>query len=106
MTIRFEKFTQKCQNAIQRSVELATELGHQNIEAEHLIYAFIKLDGSMFSSFLGRFNIPVETVLSRLEAEFGKKPSVEGGAPPVLSNEASKILIDAQKIADGMKDDF
>ena len=106
MTIRFEKFTQKCQEAIQRSVELAAELGHQQVEAEHLIYAFMKLDASMFVSFLGRFNITAEAVLSQLEAELGRKPKVEGGSPPALSNEASKILTEAQKAAALMKDDF
>ncbi|MBN1870392.1 MAG: ATP-dependent chaperone ClpB [Candidatus Omnitrophica bacterium] len=104
--MRFEKFTQKCQEAVQRSVDLAAELGHQRIEVEHLIYAFMKLDGSMFSSFLKRFNIPVEEILGQLEAGLEKKPNVEGGSAPALSNEANKILTDAQKIAADMKDDF
>jgi ATP-dependent Clp protease ATP-binding subunit ClpB len=106
MAIRFEKFTQKCQDAIQRSVELAAELGHQRIEAEHLIYAFMKLDGSMFSSFLGRFHISSAALLTALEGEFEKKPRVEGGSPPVFSPKVNNILMKAQKIASEMKDDF
>jgi len=106
MAIRFEKFTQKNQEAIQRSLEMAAELGHQQIETEHLTYALLKLEGGLISSFLNRFNISIDELLKKLERELEKKASVEGGAQPTLSSLLNKVLNEAQKIASQMKDEY
>lgn len=106
MTIKFDKFTQKSQEAIQRAVEMAVELGHQQIEAEHLTYALLKLEDGLIPSFLGRFNISVNGLLKEIETDLEKKPSVEGGQQPFLSSLANKVLAEAQKIALQMKDDY
>jgi ATP-dependent Clp protease ATP-binding subunit ClpA len=34
--MRFDRFTQKCQEALQKAVEMALELGHQQIETGHV----------------------------------------------------------------------
>ncbi len=104
---RLDKFTIKNQEAIQRSVELAYEFGHQQIEPEHLIYSLLKEEEGMFSSLLNRFNIPVEDILAKLEAELKKKPSVEGSnQQPFLSQSLNDVLRQAQKIASRMRDEY
>ncbi|MCK5213942.1 MAG: ATP-dependent chaperone ClpB [Candidatus Omnitrophica bacterium] len=104
--MKFEKFTQKNQEAIQRAVEMAVELDHQQIETEHLTYALLKLEGGLLTSFLNRFNISIDESLRKLEAELEKKPRVEGGQQPFLSSLVNKVLNDAQKIASRMKDEY
>ena len=106
MALRFEKFTQKSQEAVQRCVELAVELKHQQIETEHLTYALLKVEGSMMPSLVERFNLPVGEFLGKLETEFEKYPSVEGGGQPFFSNTVNKVFTESQRIADGMKDEF
>lgn len=106
MSINFEKFTHKGQEAIQKSVELAIQLGHQQIEPEHLTYSLLKTDESLIVSFLDRLNISVPEVLKKLEAVFEKKPVVQGGQQPFLSIALNNVLTIAQQIASGMKDDF
>lgn len=106
MTIKFEKFTQKNQEAIQRSVEMAAELGHQQIETEHLTYALLKLEGGLISTFLNRFSVSIDDILKSLEVELEKKASVEGGQQPFLSSLVNNVLNEAQKIALQMKDDY
>jgi len=106
MAIRFDKFTLKTQEAIQRSVEMAMETGHQQIEIEHLTYALLKLEGGLISDFLNRFSVSVNELLKKLEAELEKKPGVEGGQKPFLSSLVNKVLNESQKIASQMKDEY
>jgi len=106
MVLRMDKFTQKCQEAMQRAVELAAELGHQQIEGDHIAYALLKVDGGIIPAFLERFNVPLEGLLKEIEEAFGKKAAIEGGQTPFLSDGANKILQEAQKAAKGMKDGY
>ncbi|HBG61281.1 MAG: ATP-dependent chaperone ClpB [Omnitrophica WOR_2 bacterium GWF2_38_59] len=106
MAVNFEKFTHKSQEAVQKAVELAIQLGHQQIEAEHLTYALLKIEGSLVISFLEKLNIPVAEILNELETALDKKPVVQGGSQPFLSAALNNILNEAQNIASGMKDEF
>ncbi len=106
MAIRFDKFTQKNQEIIQHAVQLAIELGHQQIETEHLTYALLKIEGGLAPSFLERFNISSSQILSQLDAALEKKPVVEGGGQPFISQATNKVLIASEKIAKSMKDEY
>ncbi len=102
---QLDKFTHKSQETIQKAVELASELNHQHIDPDHLSYALIKEEGGIAPLFLEKLGLSVSGLLSDLEKEFEKKPSVEGGQP-YLSDELNKIFSSAQKIAKQMKDDY
>lgn len=104
--MRFDKFTQKNQEAIQRAVELAMEFGHQQIDIDHLTYAFLKVDGGIVSGLLKLINISEDTLLKRLEEQFARKASVEGTQQPFLSNDCHQVLQKAQKIAEDMNDTY
>lgn len=106
MVMRFDKFTQKNQEAIQRAAELAMELGHQQIDPDHISYALLKLDGGIIGSFLEKLNIPKDDLLKRIEAELQKKATVEGVEQPFLAKETNQIFTEAQKIAQRMKDAY
>ncbi len=104
--MQFDKFTQKNQEAIQRAAELAIELGHQQIDGDHLTYALLKVDGGITTSLLKKLNIDSTSVLKEIETELAKKPSVQGMQQPFLSADCNAILISAQKMAYQMKDAY
>jgi ATP-dependent Clp protease ATP-binding subunit ClpB len=110
--IKFDKFTQKNQEAIQKALELASELGHQQIDSDHLLYAYLKDDaqsehGGIFSEFLERLGISSRDIEAKLDQSLEKKLKVEGASQqPFLSNALNRILEEAQKIAASMKDDY
>lgn len=104
--VNFDKFTQKNQEALQRAVELATALEHQQIEPEHLFYALLKEEGGIIPAILSRAGVAPGTLLSKLEKEFGKKPKVQNAGQPFLSSALNKVIMEAQKIASGMKDEY
>src|SRR3990167_3631554 len=102
----FDKFTQKNQEALQRAVELATALEHQQIEPEHLLYALLKEEGGIISTILSRAGVEPGTLLAKLEKELEKKPRVHGAGQPFLSSDLNKVITQAQKIASEMKDEY
>ncbi len=104
--INFEKFTQKNQEALQRAVELATALEHQQIESEHLLYALLKEEGGIIATILSRAGVEPGVFLAKLEKEFEKKPKVQNAGQPFLSSNLDKVITQAQKIASGMKDEY
>ena len=86
--LKFDKFTQKNQEAIQKAMELAHELSHQQIEPEHLIYAFLKEEedttsssGGIVSSILMHFGISPSDILPKLIWHFNE-PFANSSAIP------------------------
>lgn len=105
--MRFDKFTQKCQEAVQKAVEMAMELHHQQIETEHLTYAFYKVEGSLFPALFERFNMAEAAFLKKLEGQLQDKPVLaNGGQQPFLSQSVNRVLAEAQKISAQMKDAY
>ena len=103
--LRLDKFTQKTQEAVQESLQLAQDRSHQQIEPEHVLWAFLKDAEGIVPSILDRVNISVPDLLSGLEEELSRKPQVEGQSP-FLSQRLNKVFSQAQKIAGLMKDEY
>lgn len=104
--LRFDKFTQKSQESIHKALELAQELSHQQIDADHLSYALLKEEDSLVPTILKRFSVSSQQLLSHLENELKKKPKVEGAGQPFIADDLNRILTQSQKIAQGMKDEY
>ncbi len=102
---RLDKFTLKSQEAIQKSLELADALTHQQIEPEHLSLSLLKDQEGLVPAILEQLGISVSSLISPIEKDLEKRPQVEG-VQPHLSSSLNKILSDAQKTAKNMKDDF
>ncbi len=103
--MRPDKFTIKTQETIQRAIEKAQELNHQQIEPEHLALALLKEEGGLVAKMLERINIPAGPLIERLSLDLQKRPQVEG-QEPFVSNRLRTVLKAAQKFAQNMKDDF
>src|SRR6185503_5183729 len=52
------------------------------------------------------FGLNKSDLLAKLEAAFAKKPTVEGGQEPFLSNNLNAVFQEAERIAQKMKDQF
>lgn len=104
--LRLDKFTHKSQEAVQNALQLAEELGHQQIDAEHLSFSLLKDKEGVVPAILTQLSVSPEELTEKLEAELKKKPQVEGSGQPFLSQPLNKILGEAQKIAASMKDEY
>ena len=103
--MNFNNFTIKSQEAIQQAQQLAQEMGHQQIENEHIFKAITKVDDNVAPFLLKKLNINVDLFGQILDNTLTSFPKVSGG-DIMLSREASKTLNEASSIAKKMKDEF
>jgi len=104
--VRLDKLTLKAQEAIAQSQEIALAEGHQELMPEHLLLALLEQKGGITSPLLEK--IGVKDIRSRVEEELKKLPRVSGGGRGqiYLSNRLNKVLEEAAKYADSLKDEY
>ncbi|NJW51437.1 ATP-dependent chaperone ClpB [Salinimicrobium oceani] len=103
--MNLNNFTIKSQEAIQQAQQLAQELGHQQIENEHLFKAISLVDENVTPFLLKKLNINVGLFQQILDKTLQSFPKVSGG-DIMLSREASRTLNDASSIAKKMGDEY
>ncbi len=107
MPIRWDKFTVKAQEAVQRANELASEHGNPELQPIHLLAALLEDKEGIVPPVLEKIGIGPQAVLNQIYGEIEKLPKVAGAtAQPALSNEANKLLDQAFKEASNFKDEY
>jgi len=107
MAIRWDKFTVKAQEAVQRASELASEHGNPELMPVHLLAALMEDKAGIVPPILEKIGIGPQAVLSDLHRELEKLPKVSGeAAQPTISNAANKLLDQAFKEASNFKDEY
>src|ERR1700716_2404059 len=107
MAIRWDKFTVKAQEAVQRASELASEHGNPELMPVHLLAALMEDKEGIVPPILEKIGIGPQAVLSDLYRELEKLPKVSGeAAQPTISNAANKLLDPAFKEASNFKDEY
>ncbi len=103
--MNFNNFTIKSQEAIQQAQQLAQEMGHQQIENEHIFKAITMVDENVTPFLLKKLNINVNLFNQILDKSLESFPKVTGG-DIVLSREAGKSVNEATTIAKKMNDEY
>ncbi|HEV3510817.1 MAG TPA: ATP-dependent chaperone ClpB [Candidatus Sulfotelmatobacter sp.] len=107
MPIRWDKFTVKAQEAVQRASQLAAEHGNPELLPLHLLAALLEDKEGIVPPVLEKIGIGPQAVLSQVYGEIDKLPKVSGAAAqPALSNEVNKLLEQAFKEASNFKDEY
>jgi ATP-dependent Clp protease ATP-binding subunit ClpB len=107
MAIRWDKFTVKAQESVQRASELASEHGNPELIPVHLLAALMEDKAGIVPPILEKIGIGPQAVLSDLHRELEKLPRVSGeAAQPTISNAANKLLDQAFKEAANFKDEY
>ena len=105
--MRLDKYTQKSQEALFEAQHIAQEYNHPQVDPEHLLRALITQEGGVVPSVLKRMGVDASLLLQDLEQELAKKPRAYGATAQVgLGERLVKLLQEAEKIADAMKDEY
>jgi ATP-dependent Clp protease ATP-binding subunit ClpB len=106
--MRFDKFTLKAQEAIQKAQQMADRYGHQQIEPEHLLRAIFEQKEGVIPPLLGKMGVNQEQLLKEMDSILEKMASVSGaGAGQVyISPRAKDVLDRAFQEAEQMKDEY
>ena len=103
--MNLNNFTIKSQEAIQQAQQLAQEMGHQQIENEHIFKAITLVDENVTPFLLKKLNINVALFTQILDKTLESFPKVTGGET-MFSRIASTTLNEASSIANKMKDEY
>src|SRR5271155_1135876 len=107
MAIRWDKFTLKSQEAIQKAGSLANENGQPEVLPLHLLMALVEDREGIIVPLLQKIGVPTEQLVSSARQVIDRLPKVSGAASePGLSSSMQKVLNDASKEAQDFKDDY
>jgi ATP-dependent Clp protease ATP-binding subunit ClpB len=107
MAIRWDKFTLKAQEAIQRANELASEHGNPEMMPLHIVAALLEDKEGIVPPVLEKIGIGPEAVLNEVYDAIKRLPKVSGAsAQAALSAAANQLLDRAFKEADTFKDEY
>src|ERR1035441_6489970 len=109
MPIRWDKFTVKAQEAVQRANELASEHGNPELAPAHLLAAFVEDREGLVTPLLAKIGIGPQAGLRDLSHEIKKITKVpgRGGAnQPAMSSQINQVLEKSFKEADTFKDEY
>ncbi len=105
-----QKFTQKSIAAINEAQNMAVEYQNPQIETIHLLCALLADGEGLIPQLLQKMGIDVQTARREAEAEAGRLPRVSGSGREAgkiyVSQEVDKLLTDAERKADHMKDEY
>jgi len=107
MAIRWDKFTLKAQEAMQRANELASEHGNPELLPLHLLGALLEDREGIVPPVLEKIGIAPQAALNDVYDAIGKLPKVSGASSQAsLSSVASQLLERAFKEASNFKDEY
>ncbi len=92
--MNFNNFTIKSQEAVQQAQQIAQELGHQQIENEHIMKGISIVDKNVLPFLLKKLGVNVGLFQQILDKSLESLPKVSGGEL-MLSREAGKSLNEA-----------
>jgi len=107
MAIRWDKFTVKAQEAVQRGSELASEHGNPEVLPLHLLAALLEDKEGIVPPIMEKIGIGPQSVLSDLYQQMERLPKISGAAAQSTLSQAANQLLDlAFKEADTFKDEY
>ena len=109
MAMRFDRFTEKAQEALLAAQQDATARGHQAVDPEHLLVALVEQQDGLVPQVLLKLNVDPRVLRTRLVADLERRPKVSGAAAAgniTLSPRLARALESAQREADRLKDDY
>jgi len=106
----FNRFTERTQQAIKEAQNLAITLGHNQVEAEHLLKALLTQENGIIPKLVQKLDVPQERLNQLAEQEVQKKPRVSGaGFDPekiYISQALSSLLAKSEQTAKKLKDEY
>ncbi len=108
MAIRWDKFTVKAQEAVQRANELAAEHGNPELQPLHLLAALLEDKEGIVPPVLEKIGMGPQAVLSEVYRAIENLPKVSGSGATqaTLSPAANQLLDRAFKEAANFKDEY
>ncbi len=108
--MRFDRFTERAQEAAQRAAEIIQRYGHNQIDTEHILLALIEQPGGVIPQILEILNVNADALSERIDNALRSTPKANifgGGAGQIFITPRVKRIIDlANEEANRLKDEY
>jgi ATP-dependent Clp protease ATP-binding subunit ClpC len=108
--MRFDRFTERAQEAAQRAAEIIQRYGHNQIDTEHILLALIEQPQGVIPQILDYLKIDSNALTERLDYILRTSPKANifgGGAGQIFITPRVKRIIDlANEEANRLKDEY
>ncbi len=108
--MRFDRFTERAQDAAQRAAEITQRYGHNQIDTEHILLAMIEQPQGVIPQILERLNIETDALTDRIDSQLHSTPKANiygGGAGQIFITPRVKRVIDmANQEANRLNDEY
>ena len=108
--MRFDRFTERAQDAANRSIEILQRYGHNQVDTEHILLALLEQPDGVVPQILSKLNVDVAAMRAKLEEILRASPKAAiygGGTGQVFITPRVKRVLDlAQEEANRLKDEY
>ena len=105
--MNIEKYTQNAQQVVLDCQNIATSMGHQMVDGEHVHLALLKQKDGLIPKLIKSMGVDPDAVTSDVQAEVDKLPKVSGSADTMYGTRRfNTIFVNAEKIAEQFTDEY
>jgi len=108
--MRFDRFTERAQDAASRAYEIVQRFGHSQVDTEHLLLALVEQKDGAVPQLLDELKVDVQAIIERLDRELQSSPKVAvygGGVGQIFYTPRIRTVLElAQGEATRLKDEF
>src|SRR3972149_5936695 len=108
--MRFDRFTERAQDAAQRAAEIIQRYGHNQIDTEHILLALIEQPQGVIPQILEKLNIDLDGLTDRIDQQLRASPKANiygGGAGQIFITPRVKRVVDmANEEANRLNDEY
>ncbi len=108
--MRFDRFTERAQDAATRAYEIVRRYGHTQVDTEHVFLALLEQQDGAVPQILTALNVDGAAMIDRLDAELRASPKVSvygGGVGQVFYTPRIRTVLElSQGEANRLKDEY
>ncbi len=108
--MRFDRFTERAQDAAARAYEILQRYGHNQVDTEHILLALLEQPEGVIPQILEKMNVDQEAIRYKLDELLKASPKASiygGGTGQVFMTPRVKRVVDvAQEEANRLKDEY
>ena len=105
--MNIEKYTQNAQQVVVDCQNIASSMGHQMVDGEHVHLALLQQKDGLIPKLLKNMGVNVDALTKEVQAEVDKIPKVTGSADSMYGTRRfNNIFVNAEKIAEQFTDEY
>ncbi len=104
--MNFQKWTEKSIDAISQAQNITIQRTNSQLEQEHLFLSLLQQESGLIPEIVKGIGVSVANLTEAIEVQLSRLARVSGASQVYMSNELNAALLEAEKQAKSMQDEF